>query len=139
MVITGFDHAFIQRLKQQLQASFHKKYLGELHYSLGLYVNSTSKRIFLHQHKYAINLLSMTGLQSPNLVGTPFEVNVKYHRDDKDPLSDPLLYPQLVGGLSYLTITRPEIYFVVQRVDIDEFQVFTGVSCSVVYSIPGGL
>ncbi|XP_050915416.1 uncharacterized mitochondrial protein AtMg00810-like [Lathyrus oleraceus] len=116
MVITGSDHASIQQLKQQLQASFHMKDLGNLHYFLGLEVHSTSKGIFLHQHKYAKDLISMAGLESANPVDTPLEVNVKYHHDDGDLLPDPLLYRQLVGSLNYLTITRPDISFAVQQV-----------------------
>jgi hypothetical protein len=57
MVITGFDHASIQIVKQQLQASFHMKDLGNLHYFLGLEVHSTSKGVFLHQHMYATDLI----------------------------------------------------------------------------------
>ena len=92
MVITSSDNASIQRLKEQLQASFHMKDLGNLHYFLGLEVHSTSKGIFLHQHKYATDLISMAGLQSAKPVDTPLEVNVKYHRNDGDLLPDPLLY-----------------------------------------------
>lgn len=89
------------------------KDLGTLHYFLGLEVNSTSKGMFLHQHKYATNLISMVGLQTANPMDTPLEVNVKYHRDDRNLLINPLLYRQLVGNLNYLTITHPDISFVV--------------------------
>ena len=111
MVITGSDNASIQSLKEQLHASFHMKDLGNLHYFLGLEFHFTSKGIFHHQHKYTTDLISMAGLQSANPVDTPLEVNVKYHRDDGDLLSDPLLYRQLVGSLNYLTITRPDMMF----------------------------
>ena len=49
-------------------------------------------------------------------MNTPLEVNVKYRRDEGDFLSDPSLYRQLVRSLNYLTITRPDISFVVQQV-----------------------
>lgn len=116
MIITGSDQASIQLLKQQLQASFHMKDLGYLHYFLGLEVHSDSKGIFLNQHKYTEDLVSLAGLQSAVPVDTPLEVNVKYHRDEGDLLPDPLLYRQLVGSLNYLTITRPDISFAVQQV-----------------------
>nr|XP_027189416.1 uncharacterized protein LOC113786259 [Cicer arietinum] len=48
---------------------------------------------------------------------TPLEVNVKYHRDESELFIDPLLYRQLVDSLNYLTITRPDISFVVQQVN----------------------
>jgi len=99
IVITGSDNASIQRLKERLQTSFHMKDIGNMHYFFGLEVHSTSKGIFLHQHKYATYLISMAGLQSANSMDTPLEVNVKYHRDDGDLLPNPLLYRQLVGCL----------------------------------------
>lgn len=67
MIIIGFDHAAIQHIKQQLQASFHMKDLGDLCYFLELKVCSNSKGIFLHQHKYTEDLISLAGLTSPTL------------------------------------------------------------------------
>ncbi|XP_058742208.1 uncharacterized mitochondrial protein AtMg00810-like [Vicia villosa] len=116
MVITGSDQASIQKLKDQLQAAFHMKDLGCLHYFLGLEVHSNSKGIFVNQHKYTEDLIYMAGLHSAVPVDTPLEVNVKYHRDEGDILPDPLKYRQLVGSLNYLTITRPDISFAVQQV-----------------------
>lgn len=50
-------------------------------------------------------LLSLAGLQDSNSILTPMEVNLKLHQMGGDPLSDPLMYRQLVGSLNYLTIT----------------------------------
>jgi len=116
MVIIGFDHVSVQHLKQQLQASFHMKDLGDLHYFLGLEVHSDPKGLFLHQQKYTDDLISLVGLQIVVPMDTPLEVNVKYLCDEGDILPNPLLYHQLVGSLNYLTITRPEISFAVQQV-----------------------
>lgn len=44
------------------------------------------------------------------------EVNLKLHQADGDLLFDPSMYRQLVGSLNYLSITRPDISFVVQQV-----------------------
>jgi hypothetical protein len=43
------------------------------------------------------------------------EVNVKYRSEEGDLLADPTMFRQLVGSLNYLTITQPDISFVVQQ------------------------
>ena len=116
IIITGTDTALIFQLQERLQSSFHMKDLGPLQYFLGLEVHSTTTGIFLHQHKYIQELIALAGLQEGRSVDTPLEVNVKYHCDEGDFLSNPFLYMQLVGSLNYLTITWPDISFVVQQV-----------------------
>jgi hypothetical protein len=75
------------------------KDLGPLQYFLGLEVQQCPKSTLLHQLKYTQELLSLAGLQDCNL------------------LSDPSMYRQLVDSLNYLTITRPNISFIVQQVN----------------------
>ena len=72
--------------------------------------------MFLNQHKYIQDLIEVVGLKDATVVDTPMEVNVKYRKDEGELLSDPFLYRQLVGSLSYLTITRPDISYVVHIV-----------------------
>ncbi|KAF2297234.1 hypothetical protein GH714_019739 [Hevea brasiliensis] len=91
------------------------KDLGSLTYFLGLEVHSDSSGVFLHQHKYTKDLITLVGLQDSSLVDTPLELNVKYCREEGDLLPDPTLFQQLVGSLNYLTITRPDISFAVQQ------------------------
>ena len=42
---------------------------------------------------------------------------MKYRSGEGDLLPDPTVFRQLVGSLNYLTITRPNISFVVQQVN----------------------
>ena len=42
------------------------------------------------------------------------EQHLKLHRDDGPALADPFIYRQMVGRLLYLTLTRPDISYVVQ-------------------------
>ncbi|XP_041010738.1 uncharacterized mitochondrial protein AtMg00810-like [Juglans microcarpa x Juglans regia] len=115
IVIIGSDIELIKQLQQHLKASFHMKDLGLLQYFLGLEVQLTPTGTLLHQHKYTLDVISLGGLQSGNLVFTPLEVNLKL-RQEGELLSDPSLYWQLVGSLNYLMITRPDISFAVQQV-----------------------
>lgn len=62
------------------------------------------------------DLLHLASLQDTSSIDTPFEVNTKYHREEGALISDPTLFRQLVGSLNYLTITHPDISFIVQQV-----------------------
>ena len=116
IIITGTDSSLITSLQQQLKDSFHMKDLGTLTYFLGLEVHNVASGVFLNQHKYTQDLISLVGLQDSSSVDTPLELNVKYRREEGDLLPDPTTFRQLVGSLNYLTITRPDISFAVQQV-----------------------
>ncbi|XP_055824286.1 uncharacterized mitochondrial protein AtMg00810-like [Solanum dulcamara] len=73
--------------------------------------------------KYALELISDTGLSRAKPVNTPLEANIKLTTVEYDELTgattDPLFkditgYQRLVGRLLYLTIRRPDISFAVQ-------------------------
>ena len=87
------------------------KDLGPLTYFLWLKVHTDSSGIFLNQHKYTQDLISLAGLQDSSSVDIPMEVNVKYQSKKGDLLFDSTMFQQLVGSLNYLTITRPDISF----------------------------
>ena len=59
--------------------------------------------LFVNQHKYIQDLITLAGLEDTSSVDTPIEVNVKYRKDEKDILEEPTLYRRLVGSLIYLT------------------------------------
>lgn len=47
---------------------------------------------------------------------TPFSPTIKPSKSDGKPFSDPTAYRQVVGTLQYLTLTRPDISFAVNKV-----------------------
>ncbi|XP_068655793.1 uncharacterized mitochondrial protein AtMg00810-like [Aristolochia californica] len=116
ILITGTDFGQITKLQQVLHATFHMKDLGQLTYFLGLEVHHQANDIFLNQHKYIQDIITLAGLKDTSSVDTPMEVNVKYRKEEGDLLDDPTLYRRLVGSLIYLTITRPDISYVVHQV-----------------------
>ncbi|KAK8924090.1 hypothetical protein KSP39_PZI019084 [Platanthera zijinensis] len=85
------DSKGIQAVKLHLNSVFQTKDLGPLRYFLGLEVVRRPDGLALSQRKYCLDLLHDTDLL----------------------LQNPEYYRRLVGKLIYLTVTRPDISFVV--------------------------
>ncbi|PNY14773.1 glutamate receptor-like protein [Trifolium pratense] len=115
MIITGDDKTEISTLQQYLSHHFEMKDLGSLSYFVGLGVSQDSEGYYLSQAKYASDLLSRAGITDCKTELTPLEVNCKLTPLDDTPLEDATLYRQLVGSLVYLTVTRPDIKYVVHK------------------------
>ena len=111
IIITSTDCGLITKLQQLLHATFHMKDLGQLTYFLGLEVHYRSHGLFVNQHKYIQDLITLASLEDTSSINNPMEVNVKYMKDEGDLLDEPTLYRHLVGSLIYLTTTRPDISY----------------------------
>ena len=70
----------------------------------------------ISQRKYTLDILTDTGMLNCKPVNTPMDPNVKLVPSHGKPLRDPGRYRRLVGKLNYLTITRPDISFLVSVV-----------------------
>ncbi|KAL5562933.1 hypothetical protein UlMin_032680 [Ulmus minor] len=89
------------------------KDLGKLKYFLGIEVSQSKKGIVLSQRKYVLEILEDTGYLSAKPVNSPMEQNLSLNKDKGEFISDPTSYRSLVGRLIYLTITRPDLVYVV--------------------------
>jgi len=69
----------------------------------------------LSQHKYVLNILCHAGMSSCKLVDTPASVS-KLDLSSTVLFSDPTRFRQIVGALQYLTFTRPDICYAVNKV-----------------------
>lgn len=72
--------------------------------------------MFLSQRKYVLDLLEETGKIEAKPCTTPMVPNVQLMPDDGDPFYNPERYRRVVGKLNYLTVTRPDIAYVVSVV-----------------------
>jgi histone deacetylase 1/2 len=72
----------------------------------------------LTQHKYALDLLHKVGMENCNPTSTPLVTTERLSRDTGTLLGteDSFRYRSIVGGLRYLTLTRPDISFAVNKV-----------------------
>ena len=116
MIITGDHLSGIQELKNFLSHQFEMKDLGHLSYFLGLEIAHSTDGLYITQAKYDSDLLSRVGLTDNKIVDTPIELNAHLTPSEGKPLSNLSLYRKLVGSLVYLTVTRPDISYVVHPV-----------------------
>ncbi|XP_057975198.1 uncharacterized mitochondrial protein AtMg00810-like [Malania oleifera] len=113
MIITSDDVDGIMDLNKMLAQEFNMKDLRPLHYFLGIEVAYSPKGYLLSQLKYVADILDRAYLTNSQSIDTPLEVNACYTPIDGIPILDPTLYCTIVGSLVYLTITHPDIVYVV--------------------------
>ena len=89
------------------------KYLGLMHYFLGMEVWQSPEGIFLNQGKYVVEILKIFDMLDCKFMATPMDTNLKLFSDETSELVDMTHYRQIIGSLMYLTNTRPYICFFV--------------------------
>nr|ABF94964.1 retrotransposon protein, putative, Ty1-copia subclass [Oryza sativa Japonica Group] len=96
----------VSALLQDLKKEFALKDLGDLHYFLGI------------EDKYACDLLRRVNMFDCKPVSTPLSTSEKLSAHEGDLLGplDATNYRSVVGALQYLTLTRPDIAFPVNKV-----------------------
>jgi len=113
LIIIGNSDVDIFDLKKLLKQKFEMKDLGELHYFLDIEVTQSPKGIWLLQRQYALNKLSKYGRMGCKPISIPLEQNVKLSANEGNLVEDTTMYKRIVGSLTYMTITRPNLSYVV--------------------------
>ncbi|GKD97779.1 zinc finger, CCHC-type containing protein [Tanacetum coccineum] len=113
LLVTGNCHKSIQDFKKDMKAKFEMSDLGPLTYYLGIEVSQKETGITLKQEAYARSILSKTRMIDCNPTKSPMEHKLKLTKDGEGELVNPTEYRSIVGGLRYLTHTRPDISFAV--------------------------
>jgi hypothetical protein len=116
ILLTGSNSALLHRLITLLQTEFKFRDLGSVHFFLGIEVKPTAMGILLSQHKYALDIIQRVGMASCKPVDTPLSTSSKLGIVPGTLHSDPTRYRQIVGALRYLTFTRPDICYAVNKV-----------------------
>lgn len=116
IIITSNNDDDVVSVMASLTDHFKLRDLGPLRYFFGLEIDRSSTGISVSQRKYTLELLEDTGFLASKTSSIPMEPSNVLCQDNVEPLlDDPLVYRRLVGKLMYLTITRPDITFAVNK------------------------
>lgn len=116
IIIASNDDAEAERLKDDLKKAFKLRDLGELKYFLGLEIARSNTGISVCQRKYTLELLEETGMLACKPSSIPMDPSLKLAQHSPEPLlEDGSVYRRLIGKMMYLTITRPDITFAINK------------------------
>jgi hypothetical protein len=118
IIVASSTDAAVDALLNDLRSKFALKDLGPQNYFLGIEVKPSSDGIVLTQEKYTRDILRRVGMQDCKAMHTPLPADEKLSLSDGDPLTsdDAINYRSVVEALQYLTLTRSDISFSVNKV-----------------------
>ncbi|GJV96299.1 retrovirus-related pol polyprotein from transposon TNT 1-94 [Tanacetum coccineum] len=101
---------FSKHFANPMKNNFEMSMMGELKFFLGLQVHQSPCGIFISQSQYAIELLKKHGLDECVSMSTPMATE-RLDADLQGTPTDQTTYRRMIGGLMYLTASRPDIAF----------------------------
>lgn len=115
VILTGNNNDQINRFVQSFSQRFSLKDLGTLSYFLGIEATHTPTGLLLTQKRYIADFLHRTNMTNAKTVATPMCSTEQLTLQSGRPLEDPKQFRAVVGSLQYLSLTRPDISFAVNR------------------------
>ena len=115
ILITSDCFALIHFVIQALISRFALKTLSSISYFLGFEAFIDSSGLYLNQAKYIFDLLIKTNMVHAKPSSTPMVLGQKLALEYSAHFPDVTLYRSTIGVLQYLTLTRPDISFSVNK------------------------
>ena len=113
--MTGSDPSLVPHFITSLQQTISLRDLGCISYFLGIQVHRQGSTLHMTQTKYIQDLLCCAHMEDSKPAATPGSFGRTLSQSDGSPLHNPTEYRSIVGALQYLTITRPDIAFCVNK------------------------
>jgi len=112
LLYVGNDEEMCAKFKKSMKEEFEMLDLGKMRYFLGVEISQNRDGIGLSQQKYVREVLERFNMKDCNSVKNPIVPGTVLSREGEVSVN-PTLYKQLVGSLMYVTVTRPDIMYVV--------------------------
>ncbi|GKB34050.1 retrovirus-related pol polyprotein from transposon TNT 1-94 [Tanacetum coccineum] len=110
-IIFGFTNPdFSKRFANLMKNNFEMSMMGELNFFLGFQVHQSPSGIFISQSQYAIKLLKKHGMDDCVSMSTPMATE-RLDAGLQGTPTNQTTYCRMIGGLMYLTASRPDIAF----------------------------
>ncbi|KAI9160575.1 hypothetical protein LWI28_009567 [Acer negundo] len=115
IILTGNNSAHMDRFVDILAQRFSLKDLGPLSYFLGVEVIPQKHGVLLSQRRYILDLLTHTNMIDAKPVQTPLPTSPPITLRSGTILDDPTNFRTVVGSLQYLSLTRPDFSFAINK------------------------
>jgi hypothetical protein len=115
LLLTGNDTTFLQHFMTELSTKFSLKQLGFPHYFLGIELIPTKSGLLLSQHGYIRELLDKFNMAGAKSVHTPLCMSTPLKLNDGSAPADSKLFRSIIGALQYITLTRPDLSFAINK------------------------
>nr|GFB21646.1 hypothetical protein [Tanacetum cinerariifolium] len=109
LIFGSTDPKCSQQFSNLMKSRFEMSMRGEMTFFLGLQVNQSPCGTFINQSKYVLEILTKYGMETAETVRTPMETKDKLDLDQNGTLVDATKYQSMIGALTYLTSSRPDI------------------------------
>ena len=115
ILITSNNSAAASKLVSDLNCSFALKDLGSLYFFLGVEALQDTIGLYLTQTKYVANFLKRAKMDGAKPLPSPNTSGKILSKRDENLMAEPLLHASTIEALQYVTMTRPNISYMVSK------------------------
>lgn len=115
IIVTGSNSITVNEVIASLASRFSIKDLGNLNYFLGVEVVRNADDIILSQATYINEILNDELMADCKSANTSMSASELLKLNDGAPLTDATRYRRVLGRLQYLSFTRPDISYAVNK------------------------
>jgi hypothetical protein len=108
IIFRGQD-ALCKAFANEMKKEFEMSMFGEIKFFVGLQVHQMKYGIYIIESKYVKEILKTFGLEDSKLVSTPMVIGHKLSKNDDSAKVNQTLYRSMIGKLSYIVHSRPDI------------------------------